>query len=100
MNIEVKQSSIHGLGVFASEKIYTEHWQYVYGIWNSEENQYSFDRDGQCWEPYGPFCFLNHSITPNCEVYECEGVMIIEVLQDIQKDEELTIDYGFDPGEY
>ncbi len=99
MNIEIGHSEIHGHGVFAVKKIDAEHWQYLYGFWPSRENRYCFDRDGRNWEPYPPFSCLNHSDTPNCEAYETEGVMFIEALRDIEADEELTIDYGFDPGE-
>ena len=99
MNVDVKQSSIHERGVFAFADIDAEYWQYIYGVWCTDENEYCFDRGGHCWEPYQPFCYLNHSNTPNCEVYQYENVMIIEALRDIKRGEELTIDYGFDPGE-
>lgn len=99
MNVEIRHSTIQGRGVFAVEKIEVEQWQYAYGFYPLAENKYCFDREGKNWEPYPPFNCLNHSNTPNCEVHEVDGVMIVEAIRDIEVNEELTIHYGHDPGE-
>lgn len=74
MNILVGNSSIHGLGVFAIESIEEGDWQYVYGYLKPCEpgspiDQYTFEWDtSNLYMPYPPWCYLNHSNEPNCEI--------------------------------
>jgi SET domain-containing protein len=99
MNVENRQSPIHGLGVFARESIEAGHWQYIYGMLLPAPSVFGFDNeDGTWWEPFPPFRYTNHANDPNCEV-GCfdDGTVYIEALRDIKPNEELTIDYGHDP---
>ena len=43
--------------------------------------------------------FINHSCTPNAEIVYAEGKIWIVAAKDIAKDEELTYDYAFDVDE-
>jgi uncharacterized protein len=64
---------------------------YIFDI--DEEN----DLDGDTPDNYAKF--INHSCETNCE-YEQEGKKIfVQSTKDINKDEELTINYGFTWGE-
>lgn len=61
-------------------------------------------------EPYPPYRFLNHSCAPNCQFIEWQidddstssescGALVelwVHALRDIEPNEELTIDYGWD----
>lgn len=107
MNIKVSNSQIQGQGVFACEDIEEGHWQYVYGKLTiltpgdpMERYVIEFD-EAQVYMPYAPFCYLNHSNDPNCEIADCDNdslnsIMTIEALRDIKLFEELTINYGDD----
>lgn len=101
MNVENRQSAIHGLGVFACERIEAEDWQYVYGVNTPTNSLFCFDNEnGTWWEPFPPFRYTNHSNNPNCEVtYDDDGIVYIEALRDIEIGEELTIDYGYNPAD-
>jgi len=44
--------------------------------------------------PKAPFCFLNHSKRPNCEVYGDNGELNMLLLRPVKSGRELTIDYG------
>jgi uncharacterized protein len=56
-------------------------------------------------EPYAPFCFLNHSCAPNCELYAINPPrrtgprprprVVLETLRPIEPGEQLTIDYAW-----
>lgn len=105
MRIEVRRSPIHGHGVFAKERLREGLYQNIYGylteyIPGSQTERYGFEWDERDhFVPWAPWCFVNHSSTPNCAVYTEGDDVFIEVLEDIYKDQELTIDYGFDPNE-
>jgi SET domain-containing protein len=102
MNVENKRSPIHGLGVFAKERIQAGHWQYMYGMLVPTSSSFGFDNeDGTWWEPFPPFRYTNHANDPNCEVScdEEDSTVYIEALRDIEPGEELTIDYGHDPSD-
>lgn len=64
---------------------------------------YCFEWDRESlFLPDPPFRFLNHSNNPNCEVVDSETgnfIMVVEALRNIEPNEELTIDYGYDPSE-
>lgn len=105
MYIEVKQSTIHGNGVFATQDLDEGEFQFVYGYVVPIIPGTITDRYGVEWDddtsyvPYAPWCFTNHSNKPNCEIACDENdVLFITTLRDIAEGEELTIDYGFDPG--
>ncbi len=69
-------------------------------------SEYCFDiGDGLLLEPVAPFRFVNHSCDPNCEfdylersgpaAEERHKTVLLFALRDIQKGEELTIDYNW-----
>lgn len=128
MNVYIAESKIHGRGVFAYEEIEEGHWQYVYGelkkdvrfarvvnmaapggpgpdvvVGAARWKDYCFEWDGKSiFDPYAPWRFVNHSRDPNCEVeWEIDGnvVLMITAIRDIEPNEELTIDYGYDPSQ-
>jgi len=97
--VEVRESSIHGLGVFAIEDIkegevvgiiagtvlpdIDEHSEYVCAFYDDAEN---------CWaiEPFAPFKYLNHKDEANTDW----DTPVLIALRDIKTGEEITIDYG------
>ena len=117
-----KNSKIHGIGLFANidiqkkskiieyigEKISADEGErryqelkknasdkdgtvYIFGI----DDDISID--GNVSENYAKFA--NHSCDPNCESQNIEGKIYFVALRDIKKDEEVTLDYGFDKDE-
>lgn len=103
MNICVYRSLLDGHGVFAEEPIQKSEWQYVYGyvapnIPGDPHAHYAFEyAKGFMFVPYAPWCYLNHSNTPNCEVTNegSAGWLVITALRDIEFTEEITLDYGY-----
>ena len=105
MNVHIAPSQIHGRGVFAYEDIEEGHWQYVYGDVRSILPGDPIERYGLEWDegktfiPFAPWCCVNHSHEPNCEITQEDEypMLYITALRDIEPNEELTIDYGHDP---
>lgn len=106
MNVRIAPSPIHGRGVFANENLKENDWSFVHGdirkvLPGDPVEVYGIEWDDEkTFIPYAPFCCCNHSDTPNCEVSEYDGhgdVMVIGTLRDIAVDEEITLDYGYDP---
>ncbi len=117
---EVRRSGIHGRGLFAKRFIPegTPIIKYIGEIIDKEESNrrgwariahakitgdaavYIFtlddehDIDGDF--PENSARLINHSCTPNCEAYVDEGTIWISALRDIEKEEELYYNYGFD----
>ncbi len=91
--LTIKNSSIEGLGLFATEAIIAE-----VHIGISHVKRRGFE-DGYVRTPLGGF--INHSETPNCETNEIEnGIMEIKSLRDIKPGEELTLKYKwYNPNE-
>ncbi len=84
-NVTVKKSNIHGLGLFAKEKISS---QTVLGIAHVKDDRFSH---GYIRTPLGGF--LNHSNKPNCEaVYFGDFIKIITLI-DLTSGVEITVDY-------
>lgn len=107
VHVRIAPSPIHGRGVFANELVEEDHWQYVYGDVRSilpgdpvEHYGVEWD-DGKTYIPFAPWCCVNHSNDPNCEITEEDEypMLYITALRDIEPNEELTIDYGHDPSE-
>jgi SET domain-containing protein len=117
---EVRQSPIHGRGVFASQDISegTRIIQYVgekidkeesnrRGLELFEESQktggaavYIFDLNEE-WDLDGnsednDARLINHSCEPNSEMVNEEDELWLYALQDIAKGEEISFDYGYD----
>jgi SET domain-containing protein len=117
---EVRGSSIHGHGVYATQDIpaETKIIEYIGELVDKDESErrawaqhekaektgdaavYIFtlnkhwDIDGNV--PWNTARLINHSCDPNCEAW-IEGKRIfIHALREIAEGEELTFDYGFD----
>ncbi|MCB1203503.1 MAG: SET domain-containing protein-lysine N-methyltransferase [Verrucomicrobiae bacterium] len=117
---EIRQSGIHGRGLFAKRRIPqgTPVIEYVGEKIDKEESDrrgwariaYAkktgdaavyiftlndrFDIDGNV--PWNAARLINHSCEPNCEAYIDEDAIWIGSLRDIEKGEELFYNYGFD----
>ena len=83
--LTVKQSNIHGLGLFTMREIpkNTE-----LGITHVLDNRFE---DGYIRTPLGGF--YNHSTTPNCMIKKEEDCLKLITTRDIKKDTELTAFY-------
>mgnify|MGYP001816756151 CR=1 FL=1 len=118
--VEVRNSEIHGSGVYAAKDIPegTRIIEYVGEKIDKEESEkrawkqmahaeetgdaavYIFtlskkwDVDGNV--PWNTARLLNHSCSPNCETWIEEKKIFIYAQRTIAKGEELTFDYGFD----
>jgi uncharacterized protein len=111
---EVRNSAIHGNGVFALVPIAegTRILEYVgeriskaESLRRREENNFfvftvtdTVDIDGAV--PYNPARFVNHGCTPNCEAHMEDGRIWIVAIRDIEAGEELTFNYGYDLQDY
>ncbi len=124
---KVKNSKIHGHGVFAISKIKknTKIIQYIgEKVTRSEGNRRSekrikkylnsnktgsvyifelnkkYDIDGS--PSYNKARYINHSCSPNCEIDIINDEIWIKSIKNIKKDEELSYDYGysFDMNDY
>lgn len=117
---EVRQSPIHGQGVFALRRIPkgTPILEYTGERITSEEADARYD-DDQFEHPHvllftvdkdmlidgahgsNEARFINHSCEPNCEAVVEDGRIFIEALHDIAAGEELTYDYQLErPGRF
>tara|TARA_B100000989_G_scaffold293183_1_gene270168 strand:+ start:404 stop:901 length:498 start_codon:yes stop_codon:yes gene_type:complete len=123
----VKNSKVHGHGVFAKKNIKknTKIIQYIgEKVTRSEGNKRSekrikkylnsnktgsvyifelnknYDIDGS--PNYNKARYINHSCSPNCEVDIINGEIWIQSIKNIRKGEELSYDYGysFDKDDY
>ena len=117
---QVRQSSIHGRGLYAVAEIKkgTDIIQYVGEKISKKESTrraleweeharttgeglvYIFELDDE-WDIDGregdnPARYMNHSCDGNCEAVNYEGEIWITALRDIKKEEELAYDYGYD----
>jgi hypothetical protein len=117
---EVRGSSIHGRGVYATRDITAEERiiEYVGELINKNESSKrgtdqhersvengdaavyifnltdKYDLDGNV--PWNTARLINHSCEPNCEAWMTGKRIYIHALRDIKEGEELTFDYGFD----
>ena len=117
----IKNSKIHGTGVFATRNInkQTKIIQYIgEKVTRTEGNKRSEKRllkylnseqDGSVYifelnakydidgSPlYNKARYINHSCNPNCEVDIKNGEIWISSIKNIKKGQELTYDYGFE----
>jgi len=84
-NVYLKESDIHGFGLFAKDKIPKGHEFGVTHIYDTRfENNY-------IRTPLGGF--FNHSDTPNCEAYINGEFIRLRSLKVIKKNEEITVKY-------
>ncbi len=81
-NILLKQSKVHGMGLFAKSKILKD---------TSLGLSHIFLGDEIIRTPLGGF--YNHSETPNCIKYEKDNRFYLKTISDIEEGEELTVKY-------
>jgi len=82
-NIYVSDSNIHGKGMFSVDGLKEGD---IVGV-----SHVTYDRVWYQVFPIG--IFYNHSKTPNCIVKIEDNVNLLVANGDIEKDEELTVDY-------
>ena len=117
---EVRNSDIHGRGVYANQDIESEAQIIEYvgeyinkdvseeRAWeqaakaeeNGEAAVYIFTLDKK-WDidgnvPWNDARLINHSCDPNCEAWIEEDSIFIYSIKPLSKGEEMTFDYGFD----
>ena len=118
--LDVRESEIHGTGVFAARDIAEGErlLQYVgekitkaesnrRGLAQEEKAKGSnegavyifelnkrYDLDGNV--PENTARLVNHSCDNNCDAVNVRGKIYFEAIRDIKKGEELSIDYGYD----
>jgi len=105
--VEVRDSNVEGKGLFAKEQISKGERILVIGGYILTVDEES-KLPGKCHdngvqitedlvisiikdEEYDGFNFLNHNCTPNCGF---KGQIFLVTMRDIEKDEEITIDYA------
>ena len=84
-NLTIKNSNIHGLGLFATEDIEKHHEFGICHIMNE------YFEDGYIRTPLGGF--FNHSDDPNCEAYVHHAYIMLRSIKEIKAGEELTVKY-------
>jgi hypothetical protein len=91
-------STIQGHGCFTRVKVPkdVDIWCATYD--SPEDSMHTIvNSENQSLELYAPFRFINHSENPNCDLYEdSQGEFFLVSLRVIDKNEEITIDYGDD----
>jgi len=117
MSLQVRNSPIHGKGVFTTQSI--EKHSVISRVKTVREITDSAPLDPDkgelfhhcTWYPDGtmvlldqPHRYLNHSCMPNTFSYSINRVYYLMAMRDIQEDEELTVEYnlsvpGVDEGE-
>lgn len=108
----VKESNIEGYGLFASQdikkndlvidyRLFPKDWRKTRFVDLTDEqirkNWYVMLNDEECItsDKYSKFSYINHSRTPNCDWVLSIHKIIAN--RDIEKDEELFIDYRLEP---
>jgi hypothetical protein len=87
-SLTIKDSSIHGLGIFATCDIPEKT---VLGIAHVKMVEWlNFPQD-YCRTPLGGF--YNHSDTPNCTLEDCDQIKRLVTIMDIRRGEEVTCKY-------
>lgn len=108
--IEVRNSGIHGYGLFASEEIAPQELLFIISgeVIDSreavrreeeEQNVYIFYNGNSYIDTVrtDKIKYINHSCEPNCEVQDGdEASLKLVSVKSIQKGDEITIDYGYD----
>ncbi len=108
--VEVRDSQIHGKGIFAStfipkdELVMVIAGEVIDGYEcerrEEEENNVYIFWNGDTYidtNKFGKIRFVNHDCDPNCEVMDRdEETLNLVAIKDICPDDEITIDYGYD----
>jgi uncharacterized protein len=110
VQIEVRDSSVHGRGVYAMQFIpegtriieYTGQRVSWEAAPNDEDDPHTFNfglDNGAVINPEiggNDARWINHSCDPNCEANEEDDRIFIDAMRDIQPGEELFYDYGLE----
>lgn len=84
-SLTIKDSPIHGLGLFAKQDI-------VKGIELGITHVYDENfENNYIRTPLGGF--INHSETPNCELFDLGRHYVVRTIKHIKRGEELTVKY-------
>jgi hypothetical protein len=97
MTMVTKPSGIHGRGCFTDCYLRpgTEFDVPCYQTNKATDHSVTWEEDGDWWEFYHPYRFINHSENPNAELYLAEdGTWNLYILRKVRKDGEITIHYG------
>ncbi len=107
MSLEVRDSIIHGKGVFTTAHVPKHSVISRVNMVREVTDEYPLDPDKgelehHChWYPDGttalvgePHRYLNHSCEPKVFLYTINKVCYLMVMRDIQEDEELTLEYS------
>lgn len=84
--VTIKESKIHGLGLFATKYIEINH---EFGITHIKNDNFP---DGYARTPLGGF-FNHNSKNPNCEAYIWGDFIRLRAIRNIRTGEELTAEY-------
>lgn len=85
-SLTIKESSIHGLGLFSVCKIKKDTNLGLTHIFNKDYI------DNYIRTPLGGF-FNHNSVDPNCKILKMGDFLFLVTIKDIEKDEELTAKY-------
>ena len=110
VRIEVRESGVHGHGVYAMQSIpkstriieYTGQRVSWEGAPNDENDPHTFNFGLDNGEVINPEIggndarWINHSCDPNCEALEEDDRIFICAIRDIEADEELFYDYALE----
>ena len=83
--LTIKESDIHGLGLFATEDIKTNSF---IGITHVKDDGFE---DGYIRTPLGGF--FNHSEDPNCSCLPDGDFLVLSTVKAIKAGEEITVKY-------
>lgn len=84
-NLYFAESSIHGVGIFASKEIPAG---YDFGITHIADKRFP---DGYIRTVMGSY--VNHSFTPNTQMYEEADTIRMKTIAHIGVNDEITVDY-------
>ena len=84
-SLTIRESSIHGLGLFACTKITSKT---ELGITHVKDKRFSH---GYIRTPLGGF--FNHSVSPNCEAVYDGDFIRLSTIKNINLGDEITVDY-------
>ena len=89
-NLTIKNSEVHGLGLFATKDIKTGT---TLGITHVRDNRFE---DGYIRTPLGGF--FNHSESPNTKIISDDNYLYLITISDIKPEEEILAFYTlYDP---
>lgn len=97
ITLYVGPSEIHGRGCFTTGVLRpaTEFHVPSYRTDIATDYSVSWHEDGDWYELYSPFKFINHSEKPNAECYLADDdTWNLYILRQVAADEEITIHYG------